>query len=226
MIFYVEDDASIRNLILYTLNMTGFQAKGFENGAQFWQALQENLPELILLDVMLPGESGIEILHELKSRPETMRLPVIMITAKDGEEDIVDGLETGADDYIAKPFSMMELIARIKAVLRRCAAPEKPETLRLGKIEIDTGRYTVCADGHAVSLTLKEYELLRVMMESPERLIERDVLINRVWSSEYSGANHTLDAHIQTLRSKLGACGGQIQTVYGRGYKICAEANR
>jgi len=226
MIFYVEDDASIRNLILYTLNMTGFQAKGFENGAQFWQALQENLPELILLDVMLPGESGIEILHELKSRPETMRLPVIMITAKDGEEDIVDGLETGADDYIAKPFSMMELIARIKAVLRRCDAPEKPETLRLGAIEIDTGRHTVCAGGQEVSLTLKEYELLRVMMESPERLIERDRLINSVWNSEYSGANHTLDAHIQTLRSKLGACGGQIQTIYGRGYKICAEANR
>ena len=226
MIYYVEDDASIRNLILYTLGMTGFQAKGFESGAQFWQELQNQLPELVLLDVMLPGESGTSILRELKSRPETMCLPVIMITAKDGEEDIVDGLETGADDYIAKPFSMMELIARIKAVLRRCDASEKPETLRLGAIEIDTGRHTVSAGGQAVSLTLKEYELLRVMMEAPERLIERDVLINSVWSSDYSGANHTLDAHIQTLRSKLGACGGQIQTVYGRGYKICAEANR
>lgn len=226
MIYYVEDDASIRNLILYTLGMTGFQAKGFESGAQFWQALQNELPDLVLLDVMLPGESGVSILRELKQRPETMRLPVVMITAKDGEEDIVDGLDTGADDYIPKPFSMMELIARIKAVLRRCDTAEKTETIRLGAIEIDTAQHTVSVNGQAVSLTLKEYELLRVMMETPERLIERNALINSVWSADYSGANHTLDAHIQTLRSKLGACGSQIQTVYGRGYKICAEAKR
>ncbi len=221
MIYYVEDDASIRNLVIYTLTMTGFPARGYEHSAPFWADMHRERADLILLDLMLPGENGLSILRDLKTRPETMGIPVILITAKDSEDDIVGGLDLGADDYIAKPFGIMELTARVKAVLRRCSQTEESEVIDLDGIHMDTGRHVVEVDGREVALTLKEYELLRVLMQRPGRLIEREALIDAVWSRDYMGASHTLDAHIQTLRSKLGSRGSRIQTVYGRGYRIC-----
>ena len=221
MIYYVEDDASIRNLVVYTLTMTGFPAKGFERSAPFWAEMQQEKADLILLDLMLPGENGLSILRDLKTRRDTMGTPVILITAKDGEDDVVQGLELGADDYIAKPFGIMELIARVKAVLRRCGPGEEREIIEVDEIRMDTGRHTVQVSGREIALTLKEYELLRVLMQKPGRLIEREALIDAVWSRDYMGASHTLDAHIQTLRSKLGSSGSRIQTVYGCGYRIC-----
>lgn len=227
MIYYVEDDASIRNLVVYTLTMTGFPAKGFERSAPFWAEMQQEKADLILLDLMLPGENGLSILRELKTRRDTMGTPVILITAKDGEDDVVQGLELGADDYIAKPFGIMELIARVKAVLRRCGPGEEREIIEVDEIRMDTGRHTVQVSGREIALTLKEYELLRVLMQKPGRLIEREALIDAVWSRDYMGASHTLDAHIQTLRSKLGSSGSRIQTVYGCGYRICpSEATK
>ena len=221
MIYYVEDDASIRNLVVYTLSMTGFPAKGFERSAPFWAEMHREKADLILLDLMLPGENGLSVLRELKTRRDTMGTPVILITAKDGEDDVVQGLELGADDYIAKPFGIMELIARVKAVLRRCGPGEEREIIEVDEIRMDTGRHTVQVSGREIALTLKEYELLRVLMQKPGRLIEREALIDAVWSRDYMGASHTLDAHIQTLRSKLGSSGSRIQTVYGCGYRIC-----
>ena len=221
MIYYVEDDASIRNLVVYTLTMTGFPAKGFERSAPFWAEMQREKADLILLDLMLPGENGLSVLRELKTRRDTMGTPVILITAKDGEDDVVQGLELGADDYIAKPFGIMELIARVKAVLRSCGPGEEREIIEVDEIRMDTGRHTVQVSGREIALTLKEYELLRVLMQKPGRLIEREALIDAVWSRDYMGASHTLDAHIQTLRSKLGSSGSRIQTVYGCGYRIC-----
>ena len=227
MIYYVEDDASIRNLVVYTLTMTGFPAKGFERSAPFWAEMQREKADLILLDLMLPGENGLSILRELKTRRDTMGTPVILITAKDSEDDVVQGLELGADDYIAKPFGIMELIARVKAVLRRCGPGEEREIIEVDEIRMDTGRHTVQVSGREIALTLKEYELLRVLMQKPGRLIEREALIDAVWSRDYMGASHTLDAHIQTLRSKLGSSGSRIQTVYGCGYRICpSEASK
>ena len=221
MIYYVEDDASIRNLVVYTLTMTGFPAKGFERSAPFWAEMDRERADLILLDLMLPGENGLSVLRELKTRRDTMGTPVILITAKDGEDDVVQGLELGADDYIAKPFGIMELIARVKAVLRRCGPGEEREIIEVDEIRMDTGRHTVQVSGREIALTLKEYELLRVLMQKPGRLIEREALIDAVWSRDYMGASHTLDAHIQTLRSKLGSSGSRIQTVSGCGYRIC-----
>ena len=227
MIYYVEDDASIRNLVVYTLTMTGFPAKGFERSAPFWAEMDREEADLILLDLMLPGENGLSVLRELKTRRDTMGTPVILITAKDGEDDVVQGLELGADDYIAKPFGIMELIARVKAVLRRCGPGEEREIIEVDEIRMDTGRHTVQVSGREIALTLKEYELLRVLMQKPGRLIEREALIDAVWSRDYMGASHTLDAHIQTLRSKLGSSGSRIQTVYGCGYRICpSEASK
>lgn len=225
MIRYVEDDAGIRNLIVYTLSMTGFQVQGYEESVPFWKDMAAEPTELVLLDIMLPGENGLDILRRLKSRPETMGIPVILITAKDCEDDVVAGLELGADDYITKPFSMMELIARVKAVLRRAAVPEKSEILQAGKIEMDTGRHIARADGQELMLTLKEYELLRILMQNGDRLVERELLIEEIWGHNCVSADHTLDAHMQTLRSKLGACAGQIRTIYGRGYRICPKEN-
>lgn len=225
MIYYVEDDASIRNLIVYTLGRTGFSIEGFPSSVPFWQAMERQRPELILLDIMLPGESGAQILARLRADERFARIPVIMLTAKDGEDDVVASLDCGADDYLPKPFGMMELIARIKAVLRRSAAAEKSEILCVGRIQMDTGKHTVLADGQELSLTLKEYELLRILMQNGDRLVERERLISEVWNHECAGADHTLDAHMQTLRSKLGACAAQIRTVYGCGYRLCPKEN-
>ena len=221
MIYYVEDDAAIRKLIVYTLGMTGYDAEGFESPSDFWQAMDRALPELILLDIMLPGESGISILKRLKENSAARAIPVIMITARDSEDDVVEGLELGADDYLPKPLSMMELIARVKAVLRRSVRSEDEETIiDAGSVRMDVGRHTVTVSGAPVSLTLKEFELLRVLLENSGRLVVRSKLIETVWSQDYAGADHTLDSHIQTLRSKLGAGGSMIQTVYGCGYRF------
>lgn len=225
IIYYVEDDADIRNLVVYTLNMTGQVAQGFENHASFQAAMENRLPDLVLLDVMLPGKSGFDILRDLKREPATMHIPVVMVTARDGEDDKVSGLETGADDYISKPFGVMEMIARVKAVLRRCAAPKDMHHLCCGSICMDTEQHKVEVNGCTVQLTLKEFALLQLLMEADGRLVDRDVLINRVWGENYTGADHTLDAHIRTLRGKLGESSSCIQTVYGRGYRLRTEAS-
>lgn len=227
MIYYVEDDAAIRKLIVYTLGMTGYGIQGFETPAEFWQAMEKELPELILLDIMLPGESGISVLKRLKENSAAKSIPVIMITARDTEDDVVEGLELGADDYLPKPLSMMELIARVKAVLRRSSRSDAEESMiEAGSIRMDVSRHTVSAGGEFISLTLKEFELLRVLMENAGRLVVRSKLIESVWSQDYAGADHTLDSHIQTLRSKLGPSGGMIQTVYGCGYRLRSTENR
>lgn len=219
-IYYVEDDADIRSLVIYSLNMTGFDAQGFENSAAFRKAMQLHLPDLILLDVMLPGESGLDILKSLKQDAGTAHIPVMMITALGAEDDKIGGLENGADDYIAKPFGVMELIARIKALLRRCTGASENTILCCGSICMDITKHSVSCGDQMIQLALKEYDLLRLLMEAGGRLVDRKTMICRVWGENYSGGNHTLDAHMRTLRSKLGDAGSQIQTVYGRGYRL------
>lgn len=220
MIFCVEDDSSIRDLMIYTLHAAGFEAEGYSDGAELFQALQTARPQLIMLDIMLPGEDGISILKRLRGQAATARIPVIMATAKGTEYDKVIGLDSGADDYLAKPFGMMEMISRIKAVLRR-TAPEGPgPLLRLGDLELNAETYTVLADGERISLTLKEYMLLRTFLESPGRVFTRDQLLERVWESDYIGETRTVDVHIGTLRTKLGRCGDYIETVRGVGYRL------
>ena len=219
MIYYVEDNEGIRNLVTYTLNMTGFEAEGFAEGASFFSAMERALPELILLDVMLPGEDGVTILTRLRRDARFSAIPVIMITARGEEADRVEGLEAGADDYVTKPFGMMELIARVKAVLRRCSRREKG-ALILGGISLDREKHTVEANGREVVLTFREFELLRFLMENPERAFDRDKLLDEVWEPEYEGGPRTVDMHVQTIRKKLGACASQIETIYGLGYKI------
>lgn len=220
MIFCVEDDSSIRDLMIYTLHAAGFEAEGYSDGAELFQALQTGKPRLIMLDIMLPGEDGISILKKLRGQAATAKIPVIMATAKGTEYDKVIGLDSGADDYLAKPFGMMEMISRIKAVLRR-TAPEGPgPLLRLGNLELNAETYTVLADGERISLTLKEYMLLRTFLESPGRVFTRDQLLERVWESDYIGETRTVDVHIGTLRTKLGRCGDYIETVRGVGYRL------
>ena len=220
MIYYVEDDASIRNLVIYTLKSVGYEAEGFDSSVPFLSRMKEKRPELILLDIMLPGESGLDILKKLKSSPAAMQIPVILLTALDQEDDIVTGLDLGADDYIAKPFGIMELIARVKAVLRRTAQSRTGGKVTLGAVSVDRDGRVVTVNGAERALTLKEYQLLELLMSRPDHVFERNEILDSVWSKDYFGGNHTLDAHIQTLRHKLGLAGGQIQTVYGYGYKI------
>lgn len=223
MIYYVEDEKSIRDLVVFTLCMTGFEAEGFANAAEFDAAMKVRLPELILLDIMLPDEDGMSILAGLKRNSDTMRIPVIMLTAKVAEYDKVSGLGFGADDYVTKPFSMMELIARIKAVLRRSKAPDGAPTLSVGKISLDPSKHRVFAGNDEVALTLKEFELLRFLMENEGKAFDRETLLNAVWSIDYIGGTRTVDVHIQTLRKKLGVCGDQIETIYGLGYKMGSQ---
>lgn len=219
MIYCVEDDGAIRDLMVYTLNASGFEASGFPDSTEFWRAMREKRPELILLDIMLPGEDGIHILKKLRSSPVTADIPIIMATAKDSEFDRVIGLDSGADDYLSKPFGMMEMVARIKAVLRR-TAPKQPAVLTCGGIVLDEGRHTVTVEGRPVSLTLKEYELLKLLMENAGQVFTREVLLSRVWGLDYIGETRTVDVHIGTLRTKLAESGEQIETVRGVGYKM------
>lgn len=220
MIYCVEDEQSIRELMLYALRASGFDAEGFEDGAALFAALENAQPRLILLDIMLPGMDGIEILKKLRSTTATAHIPVIMASAKGTEYDKVMALDTGADDYLAKPFGMMEMVSRIRAVLRRTTAakPEKP--LRLGQLETDPLSHTVRVCGSRVELTLKEFEMLKLFMEHPGRVFSRDQLLEKIWSTDYVGETRTVDVHIATLRTKLGPCGDYIRTVRGVGYRM------
>lgn len=221
MIFCVEDDAGIRDLMIYTLNASGFRAVGFENAKEFYAALADDTPELIMLDIMLPGEDGISILKRLKADARTADIPVIMATAKGNEYDKVIGLDLGADDYLAKPFGMMEMASRVRAVLRRSGrAAEKPQLIRVGSLEMNLGEHSVTADGIRVQLTLKEFELLRTFMTNPGRAFTREQLLSSVWCEDFLGETRTVDVHVGTLRQKLGSCGKYIRTVRGVGYKL------
>lgn len=220
MIYCVEDDASIRELMLYALRASGFDAEGFPDSTGLFAALGQNLPKLILLDIMLPGMDGIEILKHLRSVPATAHIPVIMASAKGTEYDKVMGLDLGADDYLAKPFGMMEMVSRIRAVLRRSSDGAVQKPLHFGKLQMDLLSHTVHADGCRVELTLKEFELLKLFMEHPGRVYSRDQLLERIWSTDYVGETRTVDVHIGTLRTKLGICGEYIRTVRGVGYRM------
>lgn len=221
MIFCVEDDAGIRDLMIYTLNASGFRAVGFENAREFYAALADDTPELIMLDIMLPGEDGISILKRLKADARTADIPVIMATAKGNEYDKVIGLDLGADDYLAKPFGMMEMASRVRAVLRRSGrAAEKQQLIRVGGLEMNLGEHIVTADGIRVQLTLKEFELLHTFMTNPGRAFTREQLLSSVWCEDFLGETRTVDVHVGTLRQKLGGCGKYIRTVRGVGYKL------
>lgn len=221
MIFCVEDDAGIRDLMIYTLSASGFRAVGFENAREFYAALADDTPELIMLDIMLPGEDGISILKRLKADARTADIPVIMATAKGNEYDKVIGLDLGADDYLAKPFGMMEMASRVRAVLRRSGrAAEKQQLIRVGGLEMNLGEHIVTADGIRVQLTLKEFELLHTFMTNPGRAFTREQLLSSVWSEDFLGETRTVDVHVGTLRQKLGSCGKYIRTVRGVGYKL------
>ena len=221
MIFCVEDDAGIRDLMIYTLNASGFRAVGFENAKEFYTALADTVPELIMLDIMLPGEDGISILKRLKADARTADIPVIMATAKGNEYDKVIGLDLGADDYLAKPFGMMEMASRVRAVLRRSGrAAEKQQLIRVGGLEMNLGEHIVTADGIRIQLTLKEFELLRTFMTNPGRAFTRERLLSSVWCEDFLGETRTVDVHVGTLRQKLGFCGKYIRTVRGVGYRL------
>ena len=220
MIFCVEDDSSIRDLVIYTLNASGFKAEGFADGGALFEALKTQKPQLIMLDIMLPGEDGISILKKLRSKSATADIPVIMATAKTTEYDKVLGLDSGADDYLSKPFGMMEMVSRIKAVLRRTAPQNELRTLSLGEISVNLAEHTVESAGERVQLTLKEYDMLCLFMENPGRVYTRDQLLAKIWESDYTGETRTVDVHIGTLRTKLGKCGEYIETVRGVGYKM------
>jgi two-component system alkaline phosphatase synthesis response regulator PhoP len=220
LIYLVEDDKDIRELVLYTLNNSGLEARGFEDGKAFWQAVAEKPPSLALLDIMLPGEDGLSILKRLRSSKKTAALPVIMLTAKGGEYDKVLGLESGADDYLVKPFSMMELAARTRALLRRSGPEKDAETLALGGILVNIPAHKVSVDGKEVTLTLKEFDLLAYLLKNKDTVFSREQLLQRVWGFDYIGETRTVDTHILTLRGKLLSAGELIKTVRGLGYKI------
>lgn len=220
MIYYVEDDDSIRELVAYTLTQMGMETRGFTCADEFWPAMAKKQPDLVLLDVMLPGEDGLLILNQLHVNPHTSNIPVIMITAKGTEFDKVKGLDLGADDYIVKPFGMAELIARVRARLRRIAPKTEDDVLTIGKITLDHRGHAVHVGSEAISLTLKEYDLLSLLMENKGMAFSREQLLERVWDYGYDGGTRTVDVHIQTLRAKLGECGSMIETVRGIGYRF------
>lgn len=220
MIYLLEDDDSIRKLVLYGLDSQGFQAKGFALPSEFWRAMDTELPELVLLDIMLPEEDGLSILKKLRASPATKRLPIIMLTAKNSEYDRVIGLDHGADDFVSKPFSMLELIARIRAVLRRAEPVQTSGDFSLGLLFVSPDRHEVKVGGKDVTLTNKEFELLCLLLRNKGIVLTRATLMDRVWGFESERENRTLDVHIRTLRVKLGEAGSYIETVRGIGYKI------
>ena len=220
MIFCVEDDTSIRDLMQYTLNTAGFETQGFSCAEELYEALRSKTPDLILLDIMLPGENGLSVLKKLRAQSRTSDIPVIMATAKGTEYDKVIGLDSGADDYLTKPFGMMELISRVKAVLRRAAPKSSADILRVGNLVLNRDTHTVLADGNKIVLTLNEYELLSTFMSSEGYVFTRDQLLQDVWGADFAGETRTVDVHIGTLRTKLGSCGDYIQTIRGVGYKM------
>ena len=220
MIYCVEDDDNIRELVIYTLETTGLKAKGFAEGAEFMEALAFDTPELILLDIMLPGEDGLAILRKLKNSSKTQDIPVIMVTAKGTEYDKVIGLDSGADDYVTKPFGMMELVSRIKAVLRRSGQTADKADLEVDGVKMNVKKHEVTVDGQAVTLTLKEYELLERLMRNRNIVLTRDQLLEDIWGYDFDGETRTVDVHVRTLRHKLGEKGAIIETVRGVGYRI------
>jgi len=223
MIYYVEDDDNIRELVVYTLTQMNLPCKGFADGEAFRAAIASELPDLVLLDIMLPGEDGLSLLRWLRRHASTAALPVIMLTAKGTEMDKVQGLDYGADDYLAKPFGMAELVARIRARLRRIPAKETQEVLRCGRLSMNRRAHQVWIDGAEIALTFKEYELLALLMENRGAVFTREQLLDRVWDMGYAGGTRTVDVHIQTLRAKLGECGAMIETVRGVGYRFGGE---
>lgn len=220
MIYLVEDDESIRNMMMYTLEASGFEVKGFENGKSYFQAMLMNHPDLVMLDIMLPDMDGIEILKKMKKDPEMKDIPVIMASAKGTEYDKVIGLDLGADDYLAKPFGMMEMVSRVKDVLRRTKPDPEQMVLQAGDLELDLGAHIVKVHGQRVQLTLKEYELLRLFMENINRVFTREQLLSNIWESDYFGETRTVDVHVGNLRTKLQDCGSYIRTVRGVGYRM------
>ena len=219
MIYFVEDDNNVRELVVYTLNNSGMEAVGFGLPSEFWRAMEKQIPSLIMLDIMLPEEDGLSILKKLRSMPDTKKTPIMMITAKDSEYDKVVGLDLGADDYVPKPFGMMELIARVKALLRRTETNREKE-YTIGNLYVCPSKHIVRVDGNDVVLTLKEFEMLCMLLKSGDIVLTRDTLLNEIWGYSFDGENRTVDVHIRTLRQKLGTAGDYIKTVRGMGYKI------
>ena len=220
MIYCVEDDNSARDLMIYTLAASSFEAEGFSDGKGLFEALEKRIPSLILLDVMLPGEDGISILKKLRSKPAWSDIPVIIASAKSTEYDKVIGLDLGADDYLAKPFGMMEMLSRVKAVLRRSNPEKSGKTLTVGALSLNTSEHTVTAGDERIHLTLKEYDLLEKFMTEPCRVFSREQLLLSVWGDNFPGGTRTVDVHIGTLRTKLGDLGRYIETVRGIGYRL------
>ncbi|MBR1827214.1 MAG: response regulator transcription factor [Clostridia bacterium] len=222
-IYCLEDDANIRELMTYTLDLAGFEVKDFPSAEPFWTAVEAELPDLILLDIMLPGEDGISVLKKLRKKERTGDVPVIMATAKGTEYDKVVSLDLGADDYLVKPFGMMEMVSRIKAVLRRAGTKPGPSLLEAGPVKVDLQSRNVTVNGNRVSLTLKEYDLLTLFLSEPGKVFTREELLSSVWGTDFVGESRTIDVHIGTLRTKLGAGGRYIETVRGVGYKMVKE---
>lgn len=219
-IFIVEDDREIRDLETYAINNSGFEVEAFGDGASFFSAVEKELPALVLLDIMLPGMDGLEILRRLRAEARTARVPVIMVTAKATELDTVRGLDQGADDYITKPFGIMELVSRVKARLRRAESPSAPSVLSFREIEMDEEKHSVTAGSEKSELTFKEYALLKLLLENKGRVLTREQIMESVWGYDYAGNSRTVDMHIKTLRKKLGECGRYISTVRGIGYTL------
>lgn len=219
MIYCVEDEAGIRNMMVYTLEAAGLEAKGIEDGAALWAALEVKTPSLIILDIMLPDEDGISILKKLRARSQTQKVPVIMATAKGSEYDKVIGLDSGADDYLVKPFGMMEMVSRVRAVMRRSEKEETP-ALSLGDLYLNPSAHMAMVDGEAVDLTYKEFEMLYMLMANPGRVFTRQQFLTSIWDQDYDGETRTVDVHVRNLRQKLGKCGDYISTVRGVGYRM------
>ena len=220
MIWCVDDDNTIRDIEVYTLTQTGFEAKGFSDGISMLEALKTEKPELIVLDIMMPGMGGVEVLKEIRSRTDTRKIPVIMATAKGTEMDKIQGLDTGADDYLAKPFGVMEMVSRIKAVLRRCTPEEITDVISIAEITLNDKEHTVSVNGENIALTFKEFEILKMFMSNPGVAFSREKLLSEVWGIDYLGESRTVDMHIKTLRQKLGESGKRIETVIGVGYRM------
>lgn len=225
MIYLVEDDESIRELLVYTLNGQGLVAEGFAYPSDFWHAMEKKIPDLVLLDIMLPEEDGLEILQKLRKRKETKNIPIAMLTAKGSEYDVVKGLDGGADDYIPKPFRMMELVSRVKALLRRGGQeqPQDDEEYVLGELYVSKKRHLVKVNGEEVTLTMKEFELLLLFLSNPGIVFSRAQLLDKIWGYQFDGESRTVDVHIRTLRQKLKDAGHYIETVRGIGYKVGGE---
>ena len=226
MIWCVEDDSSIRDIEVYALTSTGFEATGFEDGDSFWNALQEDKPELVVLDIMLPGKDGVTLLKMMKEHDEFWDIPVIMATAKGTEYDKIQSLDLGADDYLVKPFGIMEMVSRVKAVLRRCKSVSTTKLLKVNGLVLNPDEHTITIDGKRVILTYKEYELLQLFLSQPGIAFTREQLLSSVWNTEYAGETRTVDMHIRTLRQKLGSYGHIIETVRNVGYRLEAKHDK